>query len=261
MNWYKSSNVNPHLLTLYKEAGLLSDISKKLIPLQMAVLFSLGAPVADAFASRVKSNDNPRTITNKAIESVNQNKSISPQTSQKIKNQLTENLSKIEDVSTPPPAMAPKEVKVPEKPKYDFNFVARVIFAETANASPKERELVAGVIKNRMNNPQAFGKLKNLEKVVKQRHAFEAIGDKHNKNWAKSKNPQRLQGSDAQAWEQSVQLAKGNIAAALGPSGRPLVYYHDKSIGKPRGWDNNVWRAIKEVETEKLIFYSIIPAK
>lgn len=90
MNWYKHS-----VFELYKEAGLLSDISKKLMSLQIAVLFGLGVPIADNFVSKVKAEDNPQTITNKAIESVESNKNISPQIVQKVKEKLKQNEAKI----------------------------------------------------------------------------------------------------------------------------------------------------------------------
>lgn len=136
------------------------------------------------------------------------------------------------------------------------NTVARIIFAETNGASDFERQLVASVMRNRVGNP-AFGNLRSMDAVVRQHNAFEALGDKDNANWARSANPGKLAGDSKRAWEQSVQLAS-DAKPAAGPSGRLIVYYHDKSISKPKGWDNKSWHAVKEIETPKLIFYSIV---
>ena len=71
----------------------------------------------------------------------------------------------------------------------------------------------------------------------------------------------KVEGTTEQAvWDQCLACINGHIPPAIGPSGRPLVYYHDKSIGKPAGWDNAKWRAVREVTTEHFIFYSIVPA-
>lgn len=139
--------------------------------------------------------------------------------------------------------------------------IARIIFSETANTNPEERAAVASVIKNRVNNP-AFGGFDDMLGVVTQRNAFEAYGDPKNTNWAKSEHPERMRNpAEIEAWNHSSELAVGNIPNTVGPSGRKIVYYHDKSISKPKSWDNRYYRAIKEVETPKFIFYSVVENK
>ena len=147
----------------------------------------------------------------------------------------------------------------PATQPYPNMTVARIIFSEAAGVTPAERGLVAGVIRNRVRN-RAFGNAPNMEGVVTSRNAFEALNDPNNSNWEKSGNPESMTPRERQIWEQCLSLAAGNIPAANGESGRPLVYYHDKSISKPRSWDNQYWNAVRELETPSFIFYSVIPA-
>ncbi len=140
------------------------------------------------------------------------------------------------------------------------NIVARVLFSETANCTRHERLLVAGVMKNRMGNP-AFGNAATLQAVVQQPGAFSCLGDRANANWLKTLHPGRMTPAERAIWEECLACVNANIPAALGPSGRPLVYYHDQSIGKPASWDNAKWRAVREVSTEHFVFYSIVPAE
>jgi hypothetical protein len=140
------------------------------------------------------------------------------------------------------------------------NLVARVLFCETANCTPQERLLVAGVMQNRIGNPP-FGNAPTLKAVVQQPRAFSCIGDSNNTNWQKTRHPQRLTTAEQAIWEACLTCVSATIPPALGSSGRPLVYYHDKSIGKPASWDNTQWRAVREVSTEHFVFYSIVPVK
>jgi hypothetical protein len=139
------------------------------------------------------------------------------------------------------------------------NIVARVIFAEALNTQPKERFLVASTIKNRINN-KAFGNFSTMQDIVTS-GAFDAYNSKVNKNWDKSGNPNTMQPKELQVWKECLDLSSGDFKAATGPSGRPIVYYHDKSIRMPSGWNNKFWKAVKEIETEHFIFYSVIPNK
>ena len=150
---------------------------------------------------------------------------------------------------------APQEQQVDEHTK----FVARVIFAEGCGAGHEALSNIAGVIKNRVNN-KPFGGRSSMYGVVTQKNAFECINDSHNKNWALSEHPEKFTGNRKQIWDDCVKLAQ-NPPSPKGPSGRPLVYYHDTSIPKPRGWDNKYWKAIKEAQIGNLIFYSVVPAK
>ena len=140
------------------------------------------------------------------------------------------------------------------------NVVARVLFSETANCTPRERILVAGVMQNRIGNP-AFGNFATLTAVVQQPGAFSCVGDSDNANWRKTRHPTQMTPAERAIWEECLACVNGNIPSALGPAGRPLVYYHDKSIGKPARWDNAKWRAVREESTEHFVFYSIVPTE
>lgn len=138
--------------------------------------------------------------------------------------------------------------------------VARVLFAETAGCAHHERLLVAGVMHNRVGNA-AFGNLASLQAVVLQNGAFSCVNDAANGNWRKSQHPEDLTATEKAVWQDCLAIANESIPPAVGPSGRRLVYYHDKSIGKPRSWTNSKWRAVREVVTENFVFYSIVPAE
>jgi hypothetical protein len=143
--------------------------------------------------------------------------------------------------------------------------VARVIFAEAGGScTPQERLMVASVMRNRIKH-QGFndGQLYTMYDSAYQYGAFSCVGDDKNKNWKLSKmfalamSPSnRLKGdfleADIEAWNQSLMLSRGNFV--VHPD---IVYYHDKSISKPKSWDNKYWTAVKEIETEHFVFYSV----
>ena len=132
---------------------------------------------------------------------------------------------------------------------------ARIIFAETGPAcTPTERLWVASTIKNRINH-RGFnlGKLKTMRDVVTQKYAFESLNDPRNSTWVRSENPDKLRGADVPAWRQSALLADGKFT----PVNDEVVYFHDKSISKPKGWDNRYWTAYKLKETKHFIFYGV----
>ena len=173
---------------------------------------------------------------------------------------------KIETIANPRPSSQfdiQENLRNQEKVENYDPVVARIIFSEASNiVSPKERELVAAVIRNRIDHPGfEMGKLDSMSDVVTQRNAFEALGDPDNINWKMTENPENIPAQARDAWEHSKYLASGNARPIKGPSGRPLVYYHDKSISKPRSWDNKYWKAVKEVETPHFIFYSVKPSR
>ncbi len=88
--------------------------------------------------------------------------------------------------------------------------------------------------------------------------AFSCIGPGGNGNWARTRCPARLTAAEQAIWRECLALAHGTIPAAVGPSGRPLVYYHDRTISKPKSWDGPTWRAVPELSTIHFIFYSIV---
>ncbi len=139
-----------------------------------------------------------------------------------------------------------------QKPKHNI-FIARVIFAEAANASNEERSLIYSVIQNRINHIGfSRGRLNNVTDVVKQKNAFTSIGSNVNLNWDLSANVDKMNTKEKKIWQQCLKITTGK---------NPIVYYHDKSITKPKSWDNKYWTATKEIETHKFIFYSIMPTK
>jgi hypothetical protein len=145
------------------------------------------------------------------------------------------------------------------------NFVARVIFAEAASASPEERAMVAATMRNRIKHP-GFGwlandkgsSLNNMYEVVNEPKAFEAVGDSDNRQWALSARPDKMNERERQIFGHAQGLAK-SPQSIKGKSGRPIVYYHDKSIDKPKSWDNDYWKTHLEYDTPKFKFYSITP--
>lgn len=139
------------------------------------------------------------------------------------------------------------------------DLVARVLFCETASCTRHERLLVAGVMKNRIGHP-AFGYATSLHEVVGQPGAFSCGGDEANGNWARTRNPAKLTMAEQAIWRECLALAHGDIPAALGPSGRPLTFYHDKSITKPKSWDTETWRVVHEHSTTHFVFYRVVPA-
>jgi len=133
---------------------------------------------------------------------------------------------------------------------------ARIIFAETGPAcSTIERLWVASTVKNRIEHKgfEWSGKLKTMRDVVTQKNAFESLNDPRNSTWVRSAKPASLKGADVPAWNQSVLLAKGGFT----PVNPNVVYFHDKSIKKPKGWDNKYWTTFKIVETKHFIFYGV----
>jgi spore germination cell wall hydrolase CwlJ-like protein len=134
-----------------------------------------------------------------------------------------------------------------------IDITAAVIYAEASPiCSYQERYLVASVIKNRIKNP-AFGggKLFSMEDVVRQKGAFSCLWSPGNTNWqdlikGRYKKP---------VFKETVILAAGEFIPESG-----IVYYHDKSIEKPRSWDNKYWKTIRAIETEHFIFYKIVAA-
>ena len=132
------------------------------------------------------------------------------------------------------------------------NTVAKVIYSEASNICSSEEEyMVASVIKNRIGNPGfANGKLKTMKDVVLQKYAFSCVGDKSNSNW------ESFDKVNNRAKRLAVKLAIVDFTPY-----KDIVYYHDKTISKPKCWDNKYWTAVKVVETKHFIFYKIRKTK
>jgi|10_taG_2_1085330.scaffolds.fasta_scaffold412268_1 hypothetical protein len=113
---------------------------------------------------------------------------------------------------------------------------------------------VASVIKNRIKHPGFNrGKFATMEEVIRQRHAFSSIGSR---NWRLSANPELMTIKENNILVECSYWSKSDFIPFKGPV-RPIVYFHDKSINMPKSWNNRWWTAIKEIETEYFIFYSV----
>lgn len=130
---------------------------------------------------------------------------------------------------------------------YAENTTARVIYSEASPiCSPAERFLVASVIKNRIGH-EGFGRLGTMAQVAGAKGQFSCVNDAKNSNWQASGGTLY-----DKAWRQSVALSDGGFTPYPG-----IVYYHDKSIDKPKSWDNKYWRSVKVIETAHFIFYRV----
>ena len=132
------------------------------------------------------------------------------------------------------------------------NVVARVIYSEaSAICSSRERWLVASVIKNRIKHPGfGNGKLTSMQEVVLQKGAFSCVGDKGNSNWTEFSKVNN------KAKRLALKLAEGDFK----PHPK-IVYYHDKSVKKPKSWDNRYWKAVLVLETTHFKFYRVEEVK
>ena len=140
----------------------------------------------------------------------------------------------------------------------DFDeLVARVIFAETGPKSiPAERLLIASVIKNRINH-YGFKRAqhKTMGHVVKEKGQFSSINDNKNINWKKSDSPWTMNSKELAVWNQAVLLAQGKFTSY----NKDIVYFHDKSIEKPKNWDNKYWKTELVFNTKHFLFYKVTP--
>ncbi len=136
--------------------------------------------------------------------------------------------------------------------------IARVIFAETGGkCSVEEMRLVGSVIKNRIAHPGfGNGMLKSMHDSAYQKGAFSYVNDKRNGNWAiglKYMHGSKYTKEDDNAWNVAMALSVGTFHPEP-----DIVYYHDKSIVKPKSWDNQYWEAVKSIETKHFIFYKVV---
>ncbi len=136
------------------------------------------------------------------------------------------------------------------------NDVARVIYSEAGpTCTSLERLFVASTIKNRVKH-KGFGKLRTMLSVVRSKSPviqFSAYGDFSNSNWCESLDAWRFTGSRLKAWRQCERLSKGKFTPI-----NNVVYFHDKSISKPRSWNNRYWKTYVIKETKHFIFYGVI---
>ena len=161
----------------------------------------------------------------------------------------------------------PQKAPIPEPelnipPKQDITneelFIAKVLYSETSSiATLQEKFLICCVIQNRIKN-RAFGNLPNAYEVCKQPRAFSCVNSTKNKNWTQFKPD--LNKFTKLACKMAKILMRSNQKLGRGYS-ENIVYYHDKSISKPSGWDNKYWKAVLVKETEHFKFYKIEKAQ
>ena len=140
----------------------------------------------------------------------------------------------------------------------DELFIAKVLYSETSTLCSFEEILAIGnVIQNRVGHP-GFGKLRSPIDVVKQRAAFSSVL-KHNSNWDRySINLNQYTKYDAGV---AKILLSSNMRLGGESWMKDVVYYHDKSISKPKSWDNKYWRAVLVKETQHFKFYKVVKAR
>jgi hypothetical protein len=166
------------------------------------------------------------------------------------KERAAANKDKIESIKK---QLAPKAEKAEETPA---NFIARVLYAESANVPAEERVLIAQLIKNRIGNP-AFGSPGDAISVVKQRNAFTSINDSSNKQFAKASNPEKMKPEERLIWQHCLTLGQSLVDGSL-KSDPSLQAYHDKSISKPKSWQNNKYYTYTAVKnTSHYVFYKV----
>lgn len=157
-----------------------------------------------------------------------------------------------------PPAVSSVTGRAPSK-KEQIDFVARVLFAETAGTDKASRALVASVIANRMG--AAYFPVETAYDTVRQPRAFSCIGDRANAQWRKSAHPETLTKKERAIWNECVGLAKALVTKTFKPVDTSAVYYHDPSVVMPRNWDN-VWftpHRIDGLPSKKFFFYRVTP--
>ncbi len=130
--------------------------------------------------------------------------------------------------------------------------VTKVIYCEAGpTCSPLERLYVATVIKNRVHH-KGFGSPRSMLAVVRAKNQFSSYGDTKNSNWSESENAWSFSGRRLKAWSQCRLLATGKFSTI-----NKAVYFHDKSISKPRSWDNRYWKTYVITITKHFIFYGV----
>lgn len=136
----------------------------------------------------------------------------------------------------------------------DELFIAKTIYSETSTlCSYLEILAVACVIQNRIGLKD-FGGCKNAVEVCKYPGAFSSV-TKHNVNWDQYKvNLNKFTFYDARLAKILMSpTQKINVKDWM----KDIVYYHDKSISKPKSWDNKYYKTILVKETQHFKFYKV----
>ena len=136
----------------------------------------------------------------------------------------------------------------------DELFIAKTLYSETSTLCTYEEIIaIACVIQNRIGLKD-FGNCKNELEVCKHPGTFSSV-TKHNSNWAQYKTSlNKFANYDAKV---AKILLNPKFKLAGKPWMKDIVYYHDKSISKPKSWDNKYYKTILVKETSKFKFYKV----
>ena len=149
-----------------------------------------------------------------------------------------------------------------QKPNISLNadelFIAKTIYSETSTLCTYEEIVaVACVIQNRIGLKD-FGNCENALEVCKKPGSFTAVSN-HNSNWDEyTPNLNKFTYYDARL---AKALASPNVEIKGASWMKDIVYYHDKSIQKPRSWDNKYYKTVLVKITPKFKFYKVIKRK
>ena len=149
--------------------------------------------------------------------------------------------------------------KIPSIPlNADELFIAKTLYSETSTLCTYEEIVaVACVIQNRIGLKD-FGNCESAIEVCKKPGSFTAVSH-HNSNWNQFKsNLNKFTYYDARL---AKALADPNVDIRGSSWMKDIVYYHDKSIQKPRSWDNKYYKTVLVKVTPKFKFYRVIKKK
>lgn len=140
----------------------------------------------------------------------------------------------------------------------DELFIAKTIYSEASTlCSYEEIDAIGCVIQNRIRLKD-FGNCKSALEVCKHLGSFTSVST-HNSNWDEYKiNLNKYANYIAKV---AKILHNPNVRLVGKPWMKNIVYYHDKSISKPKSWDNKYYKAILVQETPRFKFYRVEKVK
>ena len=140
----------------------------------------------------------------------------------------------------------------------DELFIAKTLYSETSTLCTYEEIIAIGcIIQNRIGLKD-FGGCNSAIEVCKHPGVFSSVST-HNSNWDQYKvDLNKFANYDAKV---AKILADPKYKLAGYSWTNDIVYYHDKSISKPKSWDNKYYKAVFVKETPKFKFYKIEKVK
>ena len=136
----------------------------------------------------------------------------------------------------------------------DELFIAKILYSETSTLCTYEEIIAIGcIIQNRVGLKD-FGNCKNELEVCKHPGTFSSVNN-HNSNWDKYEpNLNKFTKYDARI---AKILASPSFKLEGYPWMKDIVYYHDKSVSKPKSWDNKYYKTVLVKETPNFKFYKV----